>query len=56
MDGMSFLPIFTARHSHERYGFSNEVKVKYEDKLMELFSETFRALVILGGADRNNFS
>ena len=27
------------------------MKVKYEDKLMELFSETFRDLVILGGAD-----
>ncbi|CAK9019009.1 Serine/threonine-protein phosphatase 5 [Durusdinium trenchii] len=27
-----------------QYGFANEVKVKYEDKLMELFSETFRYL------------
>lgn len=27
-----------------QYGFSNEVKVKYEDKLMLLFSETFRHL------------
>lgn len=27
-----------------QYGFANEVKVKYEIKLMELFSETFRHL------------
>eukprot|EP00437_Effrenium_voratum_P008079 CAMPEP_0181438670 /NCGR_PEP_ID=MMETSP1110-20121109/22029_1 /TAXON_ID=174948 /ORGANISM="Symbiodinium sp., Strain CCMP421" /LENGTH=417 /DNA_ID=CAMNT_0023562365 /DNA_START=13 /DNA_END=1266 /DNA_ORIENTATION=- len=27
-----------------QYGFANEVKVKYEEKLMELFSETFRYL------------
>lgn len=27
-----------------QYGFANEVKVKYEDKLMELFSDTFRHL------------
>merc|ERR1719198_1941961 len=27
-----------------QYGFANEVKVKYEDKLMELFSESFREL------------
>jgi len=27
-----------------QYGFANEVKVKYEDKLMELFSEVFREL------------
>merc|ERR1719262_2038473 len=27
-----------------QYGFANEVKVKYENKLMLLFSESFRAL------------
>lgn len=38
-----------------RYGFANEVKVKYEEKLMELFSETFRNsnLHLLEGSARD---
>lgn len=30
-----------------QYGFANEVKVKYEEKLMELYSETFRHLPLV---------